>query len=146
MDVITGLIKANFPARVSFRVASKVDSRTILDANGCGIALGRGDKVVSARRGSARLNRMHGPFVTEDEITVVRDHWRSRGKGGNHVPTARAPKDEMRRAQMANRAARMLDDDLYQEAGPSGLRSRPCLHFNFAAPFAKQAIGPWGLA
>ncbi len=79
VDVITGLIKANFPARISFRVASKVDSRTILDANGSESLLGRGD-MLYLPAGSARLNRMHGPYVTEDEVSAVCDLWRSQAK------------------------------------------------------------------
>src|SRR5437660_3813218 len=75
VDVITGLIKANFPARVSFRVATKVDSRTILDANGAEALLGRGD-MLYLPSGSARVHRLHAPYVTEDEITSVCDFWR----------------------------------------------------------------------
>src|SRR5579864_7471992 len=67
VDVITGLIKANFPARVSFRVATKVDSRTILDANGAEALLGKGD-MLYLPSGSARVHRLHAPFVTEKEI------------------------------------------------------------------------------
>jgi S-DNA-T family DNA segregation ATPase FtsK/SpoIIIE len=63
VDVITGLIKANFPARISFRVATKVDSRTILDANGAEALLGRGD-MLYLPSGSARVHRLHAPFVT----------------------------------------------------------------------------------
>nr|MDP9147314.1 DNA translocase FtsK [Acidobacteriota bacterium] len=70
VDVITGLIKANFPARISFRVASKVDSRTILDSNGSESLLGKGD-MLYLPAGSARLHRIHGPLVSEDEITSV---------------------------------------------------------------------------
>src|ERR1044071_4128666 len=73
VDVITGLNKANFPSRVSFRVATKIDSRTILDCNGSESLLGRGD-MLYLPSGSSRLHRMHGPFVTEDEITAVCDH------------------------------------------------------------------------
>ncbi len=69
VDVITGLIKANFPARISFRVASKVDSRTILDANGSESLLGRGD-MLYLPAGSSRLHRIHGPLVSEDEIVL----------------------------------------------------------------------------
>src|SRR5580765_863503 len=70
VDVITGLIKANFPARISFRVATKVDSRTILDANGAEALLGRGD-MLYLPSGSARVHRLHAPFVTEKEIAAV---------------------------------------------------------------------------
>src|ERR1700682_5525099 len=93
VDGITGLIKANFPARISFRVASKVDSRTILDANGSESLLGRGD-MLYLPAGSARLNRMHGPFVTEDEITAVCDHWRSQAKAVYNERLLETPKDE----------------------------------------------------
>ena len=80
VDVITGLIKANFPARISFRVASKVDSRTILDANGSESLLGKGD-MLYLPAGSARLHRIHGPLVSEDEIVSVCDFWRATGAG-----------------------------------------------------------------
>ena len=76
VDVITGLIKANLPARISFRVASKVDSRTILDSNGAEALLGRGDMLFMPPA-SARLVRMHGPLVTEKEINRVVDWWKS---------------------------------------------------------------------
>jgi len=76
VDVLTGLIKANFPARISFRVATKVDSRTILDSNGSEALLGRGDMLFSPP-GSGRLVRVHGPLVTESEIAAVVEFWRS---------------------------------------------------------------------
>jgi S-DNA-T family DNA segregation ATPase FtsK/SpoIIIE len=70
VDVITGLIKANMPARISFRVASKVDSRTILDSNGSEALLGRGD-MLFLPPASSRLQRLHGPLITEGEIERV---------------------------------------------------------------------------
>ncbi len=76
VDVLTGLIKANMPSRISFRVASKVDSRTILDSNGAEALLGRGD-MLFVPPGSARLLRLHGPLVTEKEINKVVDRWKS---------------------------------------------------------------------
>ncbi len=76
VDVITGLIKANLPSRISFRVASKVDSRTILDSNGAEVLLGRGDMLFMPPA-SSRLVRLHGPFVTEKEINKVVDWWKS---------------------------------------------------------------------
>ncbi len=79
VDVITGLIKANFPARVSFRVATKVDSRTILDANGAESLLGKGD-MLYLPSGSARVHRLHAPFVTEKEIAAVVEFWRSQAQ------------------------------------------------------------------
>src|SRR6266849_2551087 len=115
VDVITGLIKANFPARISFRVASKVDSRTILDANGSESLLGRGD-MLYLPAGSARLNRMHGPFVTEDEITAVCDHWRSQAKAVYNERLLEAPKDENAAGPDGEPGADDVDDTLYQEA------------------------------
>ncbi len=76
VDVITGLIKANLPSRMSFRVASKVDSRTILDANGAEALLGRGD-MLFLPPGTARLLRLHGPLVTEKEINKVVEWWKA---------------------------------------------------------------------
>ncbi len=75
VDVITGLIKANFPARISFRVATRVDSRTILDVMGSEHLLGRGD-MLFLPPGSSRLIRVHGPLVTEAEINNVVEFWR----------------------------------------------------------------------
>jgi len=76
VDVITGLIKANFPARISFRVATRVDSRTILDVMGAEHLLGKGD-MLFLPPGSARLMRVHGAFVTETEINRVVEFWKN---------------------------------------------------------------------
>ena len=79
VDVITGLIKANFPARVSFRVATKIDSRTILDAQGAEALLGKGD-MLFLPPGSSRLQRVHGAFVSEKEIAAVVEFWAKQGE------------------------------------------------------------------
>ncbi|RMH37153.1 MAG: DNA translocase FtsK [Nitrospirae bacterium] len=70
VDVVTGLIKANFPARIAYQVSSKIDSRTILDANGAETLLGRGDMLFMAP-GSGRITRLHGPYVSDDEVRRV---------------------------------------------------------------------------
>ena len=93
VDVITGLIKANFPARISFRVATKVDSRTILDANGAEALLGRGD-MLYLPAGSARVIRLHAPFVTEKEIAAVVEFWKSQGTAEYQQQFLEAPKEE----------------------------------------------------
>ena len=93
VDVITGLIKANFPARVSFRVATKVDSRTILDANGAEALLGKGD-MLYLPSGSARVHRLHAPFVTEKEIAAVVEFWKAQGAAEYQSQFLEAPKDE----------------------------------------------------
>jgi S-DNA-T family DNA segregation ATPase FtsK/SpoIIIE len=79
VDVITGLIKANFPARVSFRVATRVDSRTILDVMGAEHLLGRGD-MLFLPPGSSRLTRVHAPYVSETETNDVVDFWKVQEK------------------------------------------------------------------
>ena len=70
VDVLTGLIKANFPARIAFQVSSKTDSRTILDANGAEALVGRGDMLYLAS-GTGRLMRLHGSFVSDDDVRRV---------------------------------------------------------------------------
>jgi S-DNA-T family DNA segregation ATPase FtsK/SpoIIIE len=79
VDVITGLIKANFPSRISFRVSSKVDSRTIIDANGAEGLLGRGDMLFLGP-GTSQVVRIHGAYVDEREIGKVVDHVKSYGQ------------------------------------------------------------------
>ncbi|HYL38055.1 MAG TPA: DNA translocase FtsK 4TM domain-containing protein, partial [Bryobacteraceae bacterium] len=79
VDVITGLIKANFPSRISFRVATRVDSRTVLDVMGAEHLLGKGD-MLFLPPGSSRLIRVHGAFVTEAEINRVVEFWKSQAR------------------------------------------------------------------
>jgi DNA segregation ATPase FtsK/SpoIIIE, S-DNA-T family len=79
VDVITGLIKANFPSRISFRVSSKVDSRTILDANGAELLLGMGDMLFLSP-GTARLTRIHGAYISEKEIARIVRFLRDQGE------------------------------------------------------------------
>jgi len=93
VDVITGLIKANFPARVSFRVATKVDSRTILDANGAESLLGRGD-MLYLPSGSARVHRLHAPYVTEKEIEGVVEFWKAQGQAQYQEKFLETPKED----------------------------------------------------
>ena len=79
VDVITGLIKANFPARISFRVSSKVDSRTIIDGNGAESLLGKGD-MLFLPPGSSQVIRVHGAFVDEKEIGRIVEHVKAQGR------------------------------------------------------------------
>jgi DNA segregation ATPase FtsK/SpoIIIE, S-DNA-T family len=103
VDVITGLIKANFPARVSFRVATKVDSRTILDANGAESLLGKGD-MLYLPSGSARVHRLHAPFVTEKEIAAVVEFWRSQAQAEYQQQFLEAPKEEREEGEISGGA------------------------------------------
>lgn len=79
VDVITGMIKANFPTRIAFRVAQRVDSRTILDAQGAEYLLGKGDMLVSLNGGNG-LKRIQCPFVSEDDVQHVTDFLRAQGE------------------------------------------------------------------
>jgi S-DNA-T family DNA segregation ATPase FtsK/SpoIIIE len=122
VDVITGLIKANFPARISFRVATKVDSRTILDANGSESLLGRGD-MLYLPAGSSRLDRIHGPLVSEDEIVAVCDFWRAQAQPSYHKELLEAPKEDGATEEATGEiGAEMaegegdVDDELYDDA------------------------------
>ena len=78
VDVITGLIKANFPARISFRVASRIDSRTILDASGGEHLLGNGDMLLLSP-GTSTFTRLHGAFISDEEIKDLTDYLRGQG-------------------------------------------------------------------
>ena len=78
VDVITGTIKANFPTRISFQVTSRIDSRTILGEQGAEQLLGRGDMLFM--EGGGRVTRVHGPFVSDDEVQAVADFLRKQGE------------------------------------------------------------------
>jgi len=78
-DVVTGLIKANFPARISFRVSSKVDSRIVLDQNGAESLLGYGD-MLFLKPGTSILQRVHGAYTSEDDVKRVTNAWRAQGE------------------------------------------------------------------
>ena len=77
VDVITGVIKANMPTRISFQVTSKIDSRTILGEQGAEQLLGKGDMLYMP--GGKQIIRVHGPFVSDDEVRRVAEHWRKQG-------------------------------------------------------------------
>ncbi len=93
VDVITGLIKANVPTRMSFRLATKVDSRTIIDSNGAESLLGRGD-MLYLPPGTSRVQRVHAPFVTEKEIAAVTAFWKEQGEAEYVHGFLEGPKDE----------------------------------------------------
>ena len=93
VDVITGLIKANVPTRISFRLATKVDSRTILDTNGAEALLGRGD-MLFLPPGTSRLVRLHAPYVSEKETAAVVGFWKAQGQAEYVEGFLESPKDE----------------------------------------------------
>lgn len=107
VDVITGLIKANFPARIAFKVASKVDSRTILDVNGAESLLGQGD-MLFLKPGTSQLIRLHGALVTENEIIQTVHFWRTQSKP-EFIELPEEPEDIPENDEL-------FDDEKYEEA------------------------------
>jgi len=108
VDVITGLIKANLPARISFRVSSKIDSRTILDSNGAEQLLGKGD-MLFLPPASSRFVRLHGPYISEQESARLASFLRKQGK----------PTYDTSITEDEKQSATEMDfekDDLYDEA------------------------------
>ena len=93
VDVITGLIKANIPTRISFRLATKVDSRTILDTNGAEALLGRGD-MLFLPPGTSRLMRLHAPYVSEKETAAVVAFWKDQGQAEYVEGFLESPREE----------------------------------------------------
>jgi S-DNA-T family DNA segregation ATPase FtsK/SpoIIIE len=113
VDIITGLIKANVPTRISFRLSTKVDSRTILDAMGAESLLGRGDMLFMPP-GTSRLQRVHAPYVTEKEITAVTEFWKQQGQAEYVTGFLEGPKDE--KAAGGDGEGGDENDELYQDA------------------------------
>jgi S-DNA-T family DNA segregation ATPase FtsK/SpoIIIE len=107
VDVLTGLIKANFPARIAFQVSSKTDSRTILDANGAEALLGRGDMLYLAS-GTGRLARLHGSFVSDDDVASVVDFVKKQA-----LP---AYNQELQTLQSEEAAKEEEKDEVYEQA------------------------------
>lgn len=107
VDVLTGVIKANFPSRIAFQVSSRVDSRTILDTNGAEMLLGRGDMLFLAG-GRPTPIRLHGAFVSVEECERIAAHWRSFGEGAGKLDL-----DEARTGSGGDAAG---DDDLFDSA------------------------------
>ncbi len=107
VDVLTGIIKANFPARISFQVSSKVDSRTILDSNGAESLLGYGDMLFLSP-GLGRLQRIHAPFVSEGEIKRIVEFLKAQGTPSYH--------HEILEEKEESGADDEIEDDRYREA------------------------------
>ena len=137
VDVITGLIKANFPTRLSFRVSSKVDSRTVLDANGAENLLGLGDGLFLAP-GVSDVKRVHGAFVTDDEVKRVVDHLKTQGEPVYVDAVLVNPDDEDENQDEDGEADPMYDEcvAVVAEAGKAStslLQRRLKLGYNRAA-------------
>ncbi len=91
VDVITGVIKANLPTRISFAVTSRIDSRTILGEQGAEQLLGKGDMLYKPSTGA--ITRVHGPFVSDEEVERVADHWRGQGSPDYVESVTEEPED-----------------------------------------------------
>jgi DNA segregation ATPase FtsK/SpoIIIE, S-DNA-T family len=115
VDVITGLIKANFPARISFRVATRVDSRTILDVMGSEHLLGKGD-MLFLPPGSSRLTRVHGAYVTEGEIERVVTFWKEQAAPEYDQTFLLAPPSDDDDAAEGDAEFEGGEDPMYQDA------------------------------
>jgi DNA segregation ATPase FtsK/SpoIIIE, S-DNA-T family len=115
VDVITGLIKANFPSRISFRVATRVDSRTVLDSMGAEHLLGKGD-MMFLPPGSSRLVRVHGAYVTEAETNQVVDFWKEQAEPEYEESYLMAPPSEEGGMEDDDQAFDGQQDPMYADA------------------------------
>ena len=115
VDVITGLIKANIPTRISFRLATKVDSRTILDTNGAEALLGRGD-MLFLPPGTSRLMRLHAPYVSEKETAAVVGFWKDQGQAEYVEGFLESPKEERQNNFEGNGGDEDENDPMFDDA------------------------------
>ncbi|MFC5386654.1 DNA translocase FtsK [Aquamicrobium segne] len=129
VDVITGTIKANFPTRISFQVTSKIDSRTILGEQGAEQLLGQGDMLHMA--GGGRIVRVHGPFVSDDEVEQVVAHLKTQGRP-DYLETVTADEDDEEPqaddSAVFDKSAMGSEDgdSLYDEAVKVVMRDKKC--------------------
>ncbi len=141
VDVITGVIKANLPTRISFHVTSKIDSRTILGEQGAEQLLGKGDMLYMP--GGKQIVRVHGPFVSDDEVQAVSDFWRSQGAPDYITAVTEEPEDggfalegspdgdDSPEEQLYRRATQLVAES--QKASTSWLQRQLRVGYNSAA-------------
>lgn len=115
VDVITGVIKANMPSRISFQVSSKIDSRTILDTNGAETLLGAGDMLFMPP-GSSKIMRLHGAFVSDKEVENVTNYWKTQGKPQYKKEIMEATEKALEPKQDSDKKDEDPDDELYYKA------------------------------
>ncbi|OOF35746.1 DNA translocase FtsK [Rodentibacter heidelbergensis] len=140
VDVITGLIKANVPSRIAFTVASKIDSRTILDQGGAEALLGRGDMLYSGQ-GSSDLIRVHGAFMSDDEVVRIADDWRARGKP-DYIDSILESADEEEGVEKSAGSSGDLDplfDEVMEFVLTTGTTSVSALQRKFSVGFNRAA-------
>jgi DNA segregation ATPase FtsK/SpoIIIE, S-DNA-T family len=140
VDVITGMIKANFPSRIAYLVAQKVDSRTILDEQGAEMLLGRGDMLVKLN-GASELRRVQCPFVSEDEVSRLTDYLRSQGKPVYHEAILQAgaeddPESDQNLDPRFDEAVRIVAET--QRCSTSWLQRKMTIGYNRAAKIVES--------
>ncbi len=128
VDVITGVIKANLPTRISFHVTSRIDSRTIIGEQGAEQLLGKGDMLYKPSSGA--LIRVHGPFVSDEEVERVAQHWRSQGAPAYVDSVTEEPEDGLFG----------YEDDLTASDNPEERKYRQACQIVFEA---QKASGSW---
>lgn len=128
VDVITGVIKANLPTRISFHVTSRIDSRTILGEQGAEQLLGKGDMLYKPSSGA--MKRVHGPFVSDEEVEAVADHWRAQGKPEYVDAVTEEPED----------GGFSFDDELTASDNPDERKYRQACQIVFEN---QKASGSW---
>lgn len=141
VDVITGVIKANLPTRISFAVTSKIDSRTILGEQGAEQLLGKGDMLYMP--GGKQIVRVHGPFVSDEEVLRVADHWRGQGtpeyiqavteepEDGGYAIDGAPTGDDSPEDQLFRKACQLVAES--QKASTSWLQRQLRIGYNSAA-------------
>jgi S-DNA-T family DNA segregation ATPase FtsK/SpoIIIE len=140
VDVITGTIKANFPTRISFKVASKIDSRTILNEQGAEQLLGAGDMLFAS--GGGAIMRVHGPFVSDEEVEQVANHLRAQGEPAyvdvilDHAPEEEELDPEDEADELFDRAVALVVRE--QKASTSFLQRRLAIGYNRAATLMER--------
>jgi S-DNA-T family DNA segregation ATPase FtsK/SpoIIIE len=151
VDVLTGIIKANFPARVSFQVSSRTDSRTILDQNGADHLLGQGD-MLFLPPGTSKLQRMHGAYVSEEEVAKLAAFLRGQGAPEYDATLTRVRDEEEKSESQGDDQDEMYDQAVSivadtRNASISYLQRRLKVGYNRAARMIEQmeqegVVGP----